>query len=147
MAFLANLSAHIIFPWSCWERRCFGFNGGSAFAADGVAGLAWLNTTVSAAAAMLGWLAVERIRDGHATSLGAASGLVAGLVSITPAAGDLTPMTAIVLGSMGGIIGSFAVGLKYRCGFDDSIDVVGVHLVAGLWGTVGVGLLPTTKAC
>lgn len=125
--------------WFGW----FGFNGGSAFAADGLAGLAWLNTTAATAAAMLGWLAVEKIRDGHATSLGAASGIVAGLVAVTPAAGDLTPVTALILGCVGGVLAAFGVGLKYRFGFDDSLDVVGVHLVAGLWGTVGIGLLAT----
>ncbi|MCQ9342359.1 ammonium transporter [Corynebacterium kozikiae] len=125
--------------WFGW----FGFNGGSAFAADGLAGLAWLNTTAATAAAMLGWLVVEKIRDGHATSLGAASGIVAGLVAITPAAGALTPVTSLILGAIGGALAAFGVGLKYRFGFDDSLDVVGVHLVAGLWGTVGVGLLAT----
>ncbi|MDO4928415.1 MAG: ammonium transporter [Corynebacterium sp.] len=125
--------------WFGW----FGFNGGSAFAADGLAGLAWLNTTAATAAAMLGWLATEKIRDGHATSLGAASGIVAGLVAVTPAAGDLTPVTALILGAIGGVLACFGVGLKYRFKFDDSLDVVGVHLVAGLWGTVGIGLLAT----
>lgn len=123
--------------WFGW----FGFNAGSAFAADGVAGLAWLNTTVAAGAAMLGWLGCERIRDGKATSLGAASGVVAGLVAVTPACGDLTPAGAIALGAVGGVLACLGVGLKYRLKFDDSLDVVGVHLVAGLWGTVGVGLL------
>ncbi|MCK2199516.1 ammonium transporter [Corynebacterium callunae] len=122
--------------WFGW----FGFNGGSAFGANGVAGLAWLNTTVATAAAMLGWLLMEKIRDGHATSLGAASGVVAGLVAITPAAGALTPLTSIILGAIGGVLACLGVGLKYRFGFDDSLDVVGVHLVAGLWGTIGVGL-------
>src|SRR5699024_6316479 len=125
--------------WFGW----FGFNGGSAFAADGLAGLAWLNTTAATAAAMLGWLATERLRDGHATSLGAASGVVAGLVTITPAAGSLTPLTSLIVGVIGGILACLGVGLKYRFGFDASLDVVGVHLVAGLWGTVGVGLLAT----
>ncbi|MDO4910971.1 MAG: ammonium transporter [Corynebacterium sp.] len=121
--------------WFGW----FGFNAGSAFAADGGAGLAWLNTTVATAAAMLGWLLIERLRDGHATSLGAASGIVAGLVTITPAAGAATPLTSIILGFIGGIVGAFAVGLKYRFNFDDSLDVVGVHLCAALWGTIGIG--------
>lgn len=125
--------------WFGW----FGFNGGSAFAADGLAGLAWVNTTAATAAAMLGWLATEKFRDGHATSLGAASGVVAGLVAITPAAGALTPVTSLILGAIGGVLACLGVGLKYRFGFDDSLDVVGVHLVAGLWGTVGVGLLAT----
>ena len=127
--------------WFGW----FGFNAGSAFAADGVAGLAWLNTTVATCAAMLGWLGLERVRDGHATSLGAASGVVAGLVTITPAAGDMTPLTSIILGAIGGALGCWGVGLKYRFGFDDTLDVVGVHLVAALWGTIGVGLLATDR--
>ena len=120
--------------WFGW----FGFNGGSAFAADGLAGLAWLNTTVATAAAMAGWMAVEMIRDKAATSLGAASGIVAGLVTITPAAGALTPLTSIILGLIGGILACLGVSLKFKFGYDDSLDVVGVHLVAGLWGTIGL---------
>lgn len=127
--------------WFGW----FGFNAGSAFAADGKAGLAWLNTTVATGAAMMGWLAYERFRDGHATSLGAASGVVAGLVTITPAAGDMHPLTSIILGAIGGVLGAWGVGLKYKFKFDDSLDVVGVHLVAALWGTIGVGLLATDR--
>ena len=122
-----------------WFGWC-GFNGGSAFAADGLAGLAWLNTAAAAAAAMLGWMLIETLRDKAATSLGAASGVVAGLVTITPAAGALTPMTSLILGFIGGILGCLGVGLKFKFGFDDSLDVVGVHLVAGLWGTIGVAL-------
>ncbi|MDY3128118.1 MAG: ammonium transporter [Corynebacterium sp.] len=120
--------------WFGW----FGFNGGSAFAADGLAGLAWLNTTAATAAAMLGWMLVESIRDKAPTSLGAASGVVAGLVTITPAAGALNPVTSLILGFIGGILACLGVGLKFRFGYDDSLDVVGVHLVAGLWGTVGL---------
>ncbi|MDN5582178.1 MAG: ammonium transporter [Corynebacterium sp.] len=127
--------------WFGW----FGFNGGSAFGANGEAGLAWLNTTAATCAAMLGWLLVERLRDGHTTSLGAASGVVAGLVSVTPAAGDLTPVTAIILGAIGGALAAVGVGLKFRFKFDDSLDVVGVHLVAGIWGTMGIGLLATDR--
>ncbi len=127
--------------WFGW----FGFNGGSAFGANGDAGLAWVNTTVATCAALLGWLLVERLRDGHTTSLGAASGIVAGLVTVTPAAGDLTPVTAIILGAIGGALAAVGVGLKYRFKFDDSLDVVGVHLVAGLWGTMGIGLLATDR--
>lgn len=123
--------------WFGW----YGFNGGSALAADGMAGLAWINTTVATAAAMLGWMLCETIRDRAATSLGAASGAVAGLVTITPAAGTLTPLTSIVIGFIGGVIACMAIGLKYRFGYDDSLDVVGVHLAAGLWGTVGLALL------
>src|SRR5690606_30962042 len=111
--------------WFGW----FGFNGGSAFAADGLAGLAWLNTTAATAAAMLGWLVVEGVRYGLSTSLGAASGVVAGLVAITPAAGALTSVTSLILGAVGGALACLGVSLKYRFGFDDSLDVVGVHLV------------------
>ena len=125
--------------WFGW----FGFNAGSELAADGVASLVWVNTTAATAAAILGWLLVERLRDGHATSLGAASGIVAGLVAITPAAGSLSPVGSIALGAVAGMICAFAVGLKFRLGFDDSLDVVGVHLVAGLWGTIGIGFLAT----
>lgn len=127
--------------WFGW----FGFNGGSAFAADGLAGLAWVNTTAAAAAAMLGWLVIERVRDGCATSLGASSGLVAGLVAITPAAGDLSPLWAVVLGFIGGVLACFGVGLKYTFNYDDSLDVVGVHLVAGLWGTIGLAFFATGR--
>ncbi|PZR55358.1 ammonium transporter [Xylanimonas oleitrophica] len=125
--------------WFGW----FGFNGGSAYGADEAAGLAWVNTTTATAAAILGWLLTEKIRDGHATSLGAASGVVAGLVAITPAAGDVSPLGAIVVGAVAGALSALAVGLKYRFGYDDSLDVVGVHLVAGLWGTVALGFLAT----
>ena len=125
--------------WFGW----FGFNAGSAYNADGLAGLAWVNTTTATAAAMLGWLLVEKLRDGHATSLGAASGIVAGLVAITPAAGALSPVGAIALGAIAGAACAFAVGLKYKLGFDDSLDVVGVHLVGGLVGTVLIGFLAT----
>ena len=123
--------------WFGW----FGFNAGSAFAADGAAGLAWVNTTVATSAAIAGWLITERIRDGHATSLGAASGIVAGLVAITPAAGSLTPVGSIFLGVIAGVLSALAVGLKFKFGYDDSLDVVGVHLVAGLWGTIAIGFL------
>ncbi|GAA4530618.1 ammonium transporter [Brachybacterium paraconglomeratum] len=123
--------------WFGW----FGFNGGSAGTADGTAGLAWVNTTVATAGAMLGWALVERIRDRHVTSLGMASGVVAGLVAITPAAAALTPLSAIVLGLVAGLACALAVGLKHRFGIDDSLDVVGVHLVGGLVGTVGIGFL------
>jgi ammonium transporter, Amt family len=125
--------------WFGW----FGFNAGSAFTADGFAGLAWVNTTAATAAAIIGWLVTEKIRDGHATSLGAASGVVAGLVAITPAAGALDPVGSLVLGVVAGVLSALAVGLKYRFGYDDSLDVVGVHLVAGLWGTIGIGFLAT----
>lgn len=125
--------------WFGW----FGFNVGSEGAADALAGLVWVNTTAATAAAMLGWLAVERIRDGHATSVGAASGIVAGLVAITPACGSLSPIGSLILGVVAGVLSALAIGLKYKFGYDDSLDVVGVHLVAGLWGTVGIGFLAT----
>ncbi|MGG5258524.1 ammonium transporter [Phycicoccus avicenniae] len=126
--------------WFGW----FGFNAGSELAADGTAALVWVNTTVATCAAMLGWLLLEKLRDGHATSVGAASGVVAGLVAITPACGALSPLGSIVLGLVAGALAAYAVGLKYKLGFDDSLDVVGVHLVAGLWGTIGAGLLATS---
>lgn len=109
-------------------------------AANATAGLAWINTLAAPAAATLGWLIVEKIRDGHATSLGAASGAVAGLVAITPAAAAITPAWALVLGILAGAVCALAVGLKYKLGYDDSLDVVGVHLVGGLIGTLFIGL-------
>ena len=121
----------------------FGFNAGSAFTADGLAGMAWVNTTTATGAAMLGWMLYEQITEKHATSLGAASGVVAGLVAVTPAAGALNPVGAIVLGLTAGFVCAAAVSLKYRFGFDDSLDVVGVHLVGGLVGTVAIGFLAT----
>jgi ammonium transporter, Amt family len=110
----------------------------------GETGLVWVNTTAAAAAAMLGWLLVEKIRDGKGTSLGAASGVVAGLVAITPACGSLSPVGSLALGAVAGAAAALAIGLKYRLGYDDSLDVVGVHLVAGLVGTVGIGFLATS---
>ncbi|AZI57817.1 ammonium transporter [Nakamurella antarctica] len=121
--------------WFGW----FGFNAGSEFGADGTAGQAWINTTVATAVAMLGWLIVEKLRDGHATSLGGASGVVAGLVAITPAAAAVDTIGAIFIGLIAGAVCALAVGLKYRFGYDDSLDVVGVHLVGGLLGTVLIG--------
>lgn len=125
--------------WFGW----FGFNVGSEGAADMLAGLVWVNTTAATAAAMLGWLLVERLRDGHATSVGAASGVVAGLVAITPACGNLTPVWSLVVGAIAGVLAALAIGLKYKFGYDDSLDVVGVHLVAGLWGTISLGFFAT----
>ena len=125
--------------WFGW----FGFNAGSELAPDGTSALVWINTTTATCAAMLGWLVVEKIRDGHATSVGAASGVVAGLVAITPACGALSPLGSIILGVVAGGLSALAVGLKFRLGYDDSLDVVGVHLVAGVWGTIGAGLLAT----
>ncbi|TFV70518.1 ammonium transporter [Blastococcus sp. CT_GayMR19] len=122
--------------WFGW----FGFNAGSALSANGQAAEVFVTTIVATAAATLGWLATEKIRDGHATSLGAASGVVAGLVAITPACSSVTPVGAIFIGLLAGVLCALAVGLKYKLGYDDSLDVVGVHLVGGLWGTLAVGL-------
>src|SRR3954467_5043043 len=127
--------------WFGW----FGFNAGSALAANGLAALAFTNTQVATAAAVIGWLVVERIRDGHPTTLGAASGAVSGLVAITPACAFLVPWSAILLGLVAGVSCAFAVGLKYRLGFDDSLDVVGVHLVGGIVGCLFLGFFSTTK--
>ncbi|MCR5980440.1 ammonium transporter [Gordonia jinghuaiqii] len=123
--------------WFGW----FGFNVGSELGADLLAGQVWVNTTAATAAAIIGWLAVELIRDKHATSVGAASGVVAGLVAITPACGSLTPVGSLILGVIAGALAAVATGLKNKFGYDDSLDVVGVHLVAGLWGTVAIGLI------
>ncbi len=123
--------------WFGW----FGFNAGSALGANALAGQAFFTTMIATATAMLGWLAVERLRDGHYTSLGAASGAVAGLVAITPACAFVTPVGSIVIGMLAGAICSLAVGLKWRLGFDDSLDVVGVHLVGGAFGALSLGFL------
>ncbi|GGO93790.1 ammonium transporter [Wenjunlia tyrosinilytica] len=123
--------------WFGW----FGFNAGSWLGVkDGVAGVAFFNTQIATAAAMLGWLAFERIRHGSFTTLGAASGAVAGLVAITPACGAVSPMGAIAVGVIAGVLCAWAVGLKYRFGYDDSLDVIGVHLVGGLTGSLLIGL-------
>lgn len=125
--------------WFGW----FGFNAGSEFAADNVAGRAWLNTLLATGIAMLAWLATEKVRDGHATSLGAASGIVAGLVAITPAAAAVDTWGAIAIGIVAGVLCALAVGLKFKFGYDDSLDVVGVHLVGGLVGTILIGFFAT----
>ncbi|GLY30152.1 ammonium transporter [Kineosporia sp. NBRC 101731] len=128
--------------WFGW----FGFNAGSALGANETAALAWVNTIAATAAAMLGWLITERFRDGHATSLGGASGVVAGLVAITPACGSVNPIGALIIGVLAGVFCALAVGLKFRFGFDDSLDVVGVHLIGGLWGTLSIGFFATHTA-
>src|SRR5690348_6017641 len=128
--------------WFGW----FGFNAGSALGANGTAAITWVNTLAATGAAAVAWLATERIRDGHATSLGAASGVVAGLVAITPACSSVTPIGAVAVGILGGVLCALAVGLKFRFGFDDSLDVVGVHLVGGLTGTLAIGLLASASA-
>jgi len=121
--------------WFGW----FGFNAGSALAGDGIAAQALVNTHMAAAAAMLGWLVVERLKSGHATTLGAASGLVAGLVAITPCAGFVGGMAPIYIGLIAGALCYLAVSLKFRFGYDDSLDVVGVHLVGGIVGSLLLG--------
>ena len=121
--------------WFGW----FGFNAGSELAADNTAALAFVNTIAAPAAALLAWLVVEKIKDGKPTSIGAASGAVAGLVAITPACGSLDPVWAIVLGLIAGAVCALAIDLKFKLGFDDSLDVVGIHLVGGLIGTLYLG--------
>jgi Amt family ammonium transporter len=125
--------------WIGW----FGFNAGSAGAANDQAGLAWVNTFAATAAAAMAWAATERVKDGKPTSVGVASGVVGGLVAITPAAGFVSPLGAIAIGLAAGVLCALAVGLKYKLGYDDSLDVVGVHLVGGLVGTVLIGFFAT----
>jgi Amt family ammonium transporter len=109
-------------------------------------GVTFLNTTVATMAAMLAWLAMERVVHGKATSLGAASGIVAGLVAITPSCGAVNVVGAITIGAVAGAACAYAVGLKYKLDLDDSLDVVGVHLVGGVIGTVLIGFLSTSAA-
>lgn len=127
--------------WFGW----FGFNAGSALSANGTAALAWVNTLAASCAAMVSWILVERLRDGHPTSLGAASGIVAGLVAITPGCAAVTPAGALCIGALSGVGCAFAIGLKYRLGYDDALDVVGVHFVGGLIGTLATGLFCTRE--
>nr|WP_028476488.1 ammonium transporter [Nocardia sp. CNY236] len=130
--------------WFGW----FGFNAGSALSSGGLAGSTFVITAIATGAAMLAWLLVEKIRDGKATSLGAASGIVAGLVAITPACSSVNVLGALAVGVVSGALCALAVGLKFRFGFDDSLDVVGVHLVGGIVGTLMVGFVaaPETGA-
>ncbi|REH41275.1 Amt family ammonium transporter [Kutzneria buriramensis] len=127
--------------WFGW----YGFNAGSALAAGDLASVAFTTTTVATAAAVLGWLITEQFRDGKPTTLGAASGAVAGLVAITPACAFVSPLGAAAIGLIAGVLCALAVGLKFRLGFDDSLDVVGVHLVGGLVGTLLIGFFGTTS--
>ncbi|MFS0717806.1 ammonium transporter [Arthrobacter sp. 1P04PC] len=122
--------------WFGW----FGFNAGAATTVE-QAGLIWVNTLAAPAAAMLSWLAVEKVRHGHPTSLGAASGVVAGLVAITPSCANVSPLAAVGLGLLAGAACCVFVDLKFRFGFDDSLDVVGVHLGGGLIGTLALGFI------
>ena len=109
-------------------------------------GVTFLNTTIATMAAMLAWLAMERVMHGKATSLGAASGIVAGLVAITPSCGAVNVVGAIGIGAVAGFACAYAVGLKFKLNLDDSLDVVGVHLVGGVVGTVLIGFLSTSAA-
>jgi Amt family ammonium transporter len=121
--------------WFGW----FAFNAGSQLAADGIASLAFLNTLVAPAAAMLSWAAFERITSGKPTAVGIASGAIAGAVAITPSCAFLDPIWAIVLGLVVGVVCAWAIELKFALGFDDSLDVVGIHLVGGIVGTLSIG--------
>jgi Amt family ammonium transporter len=125
--------------WFGW----FGFNAGSALSANTTSAFAFVNTNTATGAALLAWIIVEKIRDGHATTLGAASGAVAGLVAITPACGFVSPMGSIAIGFAAGVICALAVGLKNKFGFDDALDVVGVHLVGGVLGALLIGFFAT----
>ena len=125
--------------WFGW----FGFNAGSAMAANGTAAAIFLNTLVAGCLGMLGWLAVEQTRDGRPTTFGAASGVVAGLVAITPSCGTVNTLGAAIVGLAAGIVCSFAVSAKFRFNYDDSLDVVGVHFVGGVVGVSLIGLLAT----
>ncbi|WUL62588.1 ammonium transporter [Streptomyces sp. NBC_00344] len=126
--------------WFGW----FGFNAGSALGANGLAAAAFLNTLAAGCTGLLGWLFVEQRRDGHPTTLGAASGAVAGLVAITPSCGSVGLIGALVVGLVAGVLCSYAVGWKFRLNYDDSLDVVGVHLVGGIVGTILIGLFATS---
>ena len=127
--------------WFGW----FGFNAGSALGANALAGSAFLATNLGAAAGAVGWAFMESRKERKATTLGVASGAVAGLVAITPAAGFVGPMGAIAIGLGGGLVCSWAVGLKFRLGYDDSLDVVGVHLVGGIIGSLLLGVFATVS--
>lgn len=128
--------------WFGW----FGFNAGSWLGNDdGVGAVMFVNTQIATAAAMLTWLAYEKVRHGSFTTLGAASGAVAGLVAITPSGGAVSPLGALAVGGVAGVLCAMAVGLKHRFGFDDSLDVVGVHLVGGIVGSLLIGLLATGR--
>ncbi|MEY3795094.1 MAG: hypothetical protein RLZZ120_205 [Actinomycetota bacterium] len=128
--------------WFGW----FGFNAGSALTAGSLAATAMINTQVCTAAAAMSWVAFEKKRDGKATTLGVASGAIAGAVAITPACGYLNPLGALVLGLIAGVASSWAVTRKYKLGYDDSLDVVGVHGVGGILGMLAIGLIATVTA-
>ncbi|MEV4623646.1 ammonium transporter [Asanoa sp. NPDC049573] len=127
--------------WFGW----FGFNAGSELTVDGTTAVAFLNTQVATAAGVLGWIIVEWIRGGKPTLVGASSGAIAGLVAITPACGFIAPIPAVIVGAIAGAVCALAVGLKYKLGFDDSLDVVGVHFVGGWIGSLSIGFFATTQ--
>jgi Amt family ammonium transporter len=128
--------------WFGW----FGFNAGSALSAGSLAATAMINTQIATAAAAMTWVAYEKKRDGKATTLGVASGAVAGAVAITPACGYLNPLGALILGLIAGVVSAWAVTRKYKFGYDDSLDVVGVHGVGGILGMLAIGLMATVTA-
>ncbi|GAA4701695.1 ammonium transporter [Phytohabitans rumicis] len=127
--------------WFGW----FGFNAGSELTADSLTAVAFVNTQVATAAALMGWIIIEWIRDGKPTLVGASSGAVAGLVAITPACGFVAPWAAVIIGLIAGAVCALAVSLKYRFGFDDSLDVVGVHFVGGWIGSLSIGFFGTLQ--
>ena len=128
--------------WFGW----FGFNAGSALAAGQLASVAMINTQIATAAAAMSWIAYEKLTTGKPTTLGVASGAIAGAVAITPSCGFVTPLGALIIGLVGGVASAYAVSLKYRFNYDDSLDVVGIHGVGGLVGMVGIGLLASKAA-
>jgi Amt family ammonium transporter len=125
--------------WFGW----FGFNAGSELTADALTGVVFVNTQVATAAAVLGWILIEKIRDGKPTLVGASSGAVAGLVAITPACGFVTPLASVIIGFLAGGLCALAVSLKYKLGYDDSLDVVGVHFFGGWIGSLAIGFFAT----
>jgi ammonium transporter, Amt family len=127
--------------WFGW----FGFNAGSELTVDSTTAVAFVNTQLATAAALVGWCVVEWLRDGKPTMVGASSGAVAGLVAITPACGFIAPLPAVLLGIIAGAVCALAVGLKYKLGYDDSLDVVGVHFVGGWIGSLSIGFFATTQ--
>jgi len=137
-----NLSMTVLGAGILWFGW-FGFNAGSALSAGEVAVMALVTTQLSAGAAAVSWLAAEWIYHGKPTTLGAASGALAGLVAITPAAGFVGPVPAIIIGIVAGIICCFAMMMKTRFGYDDALDVVAVHGVGGIWGALATGLFAT----
>ena len=128
--------------WFGW----FGFNAGSALSANAQAGLVLTNTMIAGSTGILGWMLVERLRDGTFTSFGAASGAVSGLVAITPSCGSVEPVGAGAVGLAAGVVCAIAIAVKYKLGYDDSLDVVGVHLVGGIVGLAMIGLVATSEA-